>query len=387
MIITRNQNTLTLYGDIFDGDGMYFASELNAVEGHYTTIHIRLHSMGGAVFDGNLMYNLMKRCDKRIVIYVDGVAASMGDGLLGAADEVYMARNAFLMKHAPSGYTYGTASEHEERAKLLRNMESNFIEDWKENTGKTKEEVSKWLIGDNWFSAKEALAEGLIAGIVDPVIDIDIDKEIQENTSNMTAQYIGGRFDALLVAQAKVSASQSTTATNNNKYQYMKKELITALGLTGVNEQSSDTAVVSAVQQKVTAEASDYKTKYEAEKKAHEALKETIKADVQTKVKAMLDEGQAAGKFQASERAVYEAIGENSGIEALQTVLGTKEGRKPIQVTSSTGGTTSSAATEGTWDDYQKTPQGRKALQAMAKEDPEGFSALYEAKYNVKPEI
>ncbi len=387
MIITQNQNTLTLYGDIFDGDGVYFASYFGAIDGVYPTIHIHLHTMGGSVFDGSLMYNLMKQSSSRIIMYVDGLAASMGDGLLGAADEIYMARNAFLMKHAPSGYTYGTAADHEQRAKLLRSMELNFVEDWSENTGKTEKEVRKWLEGDNWFSAKEALAEGLITGIIDPIIDIDIDKEIKENASNMTAQYIGGRFDALLVAQAKASASQSTTATNNNKYQYMKKELITALGLTGVNEQSSDTAVVSAVQQKVTAEASDYKTKYEAEKKAHEALKETIKADVQTKVKAMLDKAQTEGKFQASERAVYEAIGENSGIEALQTVLGAKQGRTPIQVTSSTGGTTSSAATEGTWDDYQKTPQGRKALQAMAKEDPEGFSTLYEAKYNVKPKL
>ena len=58
MIISTNKNTLKAYGTIWDGDGSYFVSCFQQLERVFDDITVRIHTSGGSVFDGNLIYNV-----------------------------------------------------------------------------------------------------------------------------------------------------------------------------------------------------------------------------------------------------------------------------------------------------------------------------------------
>lgn len=167
------ENVITAFGIIETGDGVKFASLFSQLEQSQTDILLKLHTDGGSVFDGNMIYNALIDSKANVTIHIIGIAASMGAIISLAVDEVYMAQNSYLMIHAPSSYSSGQAQDFENQAKLLRLIETDFIRKLQQKTGKTEKYVKQWLIGDNWFNAQQALNEGLIKGIVTSEFDFD----------------------------------------------------------------------------------------------------------------------------------------------------------------------------------------------------------------------
>ena len=168
MEFTTNKNIITAYGNIEDGDGIKFSNLFDKVESTNAEIILKLHTYGGSVFDGNIIYNAISNSSANVIIHIVGIAASMGAVISLASNTVLMAENGYLMIHAPSGGTNGTASDHENNINLLRSMETNFISKLIEKTGKVEQDIKPWLIGDNWFDASHALNEGLKTGILKP---------------------------------------------------------------------------------------------------------------------------------------------------------------------------------------------------------------------------
>ena len=366
-------NVITTYGQIWDGDGMEFVSLFSQLEGKYNNITVKMHSYGGSVFDGNLIYNTIENSTKDIELIIIGIAASMMAIISQSRKDKKpkMVRNGFLMIHAPSGSTYGTALDHENNAKLMRSMEKNFIKLLASSIGKPESYVSKWMNGDNWFDAEQALKEGLISAIIEP--------ESDTLTANLNPQELGAegmyyQFTALL----NPNSEQSQINLDSN----MKKPIIEALGLTGVTEQSSDTAVIAAVNAKFDAEKSEIQGKLDAEIKKRETAEAALENQVKTAVTAEIEAGIKAGKLTADQKATYEAIGTTQGIDALKTVLGAIPARQTItgQMPSGSGKNTTAVGRENwDWDKWQK--EDPRGIEALSKDDPEAFQALYNQKF------
>ncbi len=373
MIFQVQQNTVTASGQIFDGNGMEFVSLFAQLEKQYSQITVRWHSYGGSVFDGNLIYNTIQNSTKEIDIQIIGVAASMVAIISQSRKDKKpsMVRNGYMMIHAPSGSTYGSALDHENNAKLMRSMEKNFIKLLASSTGKAESYVSKWMTGDNWFDAEQALKEGLISAIIEP--------ESDTLTANLNPQELGAegmyyQFTALL----NPNSEQSQINLDSN----MKKPIIEALGLTGVTEQSSDTAVIAAVNAKFDAEKSEIQGKLDAEIKKRETAEAALENQVKTAVTAEIEAGIKAGKLTADQKATYEAIGTTQGIDALKTVLGAIPARQTItgQMPSGSGKNTTAAGREN-WDFDKWQKEDPKGFEALSKEQPEVFQTLLNAKY------
>jgi regulator of protease activity HflC (stomatin/prohibitin superfamily) len=108
------------------------------------------------------------------------------------------------------------------------------------------------------------------------------------------------------------------------------------------------------------------------------------KAKADAEIKALLDEAQKQGKVTADTRATFETVAQNSGVDALKTVLSSAKSTTKIVDFIKSENAAMAGATGGnkTWDWYQEhNPQ---ALTQLEKEEPETFKALYQAKYNVK---
>lgn len=370
VIFTAENNVLKCIGTIWSGDGEQFIRTFQFVENSYDNIIIKLHTDGGSVFDGNLIFNAINSSKKNIEIHIIGIAASMGAVISQSTQKVYMVENGFMMIHAPSGFVYGTAPEFEKYAILLREIESNFSKTLQKITGNSKEYVDKWLVGDNWFSAEQALNEKLIAGIIENETEIERFDPLQLESQNEAF----ARFAALYIPKNDIN--------NNSTIEEMKKPLIQALGLQGVNEQSSDTAVIEAVKQHLEAENSQTKTDLEAEKKKTADLQAKLNAQSDNEIKAFLDEKEAVKAFKKEDRETYENIGKTSGIEALRTVLGNvAPSRTPItsQIQNQGSRQTDENGREA-WTFAQWQEKDPKGLEKMSQEKPDEFKELFNNK-------
>jgi len=128
MDFSTNNNIITAYGTIVDGDARRFEGTLSQLSGIHDRIIIRVHTYGGNVFEGNQMCNALANCTADVELHVVGVAASMGAILTLYCEKVFIAENGFLMFHAPFSQTHGTAKEHESSLQLLRLIEDSFVQ-------------------------------------------------------------------------------------------------------------------------------------------------------------------------------------------------------------------------------------------------------------------
>lgn len=131
-------------------------------------IHLYINSPGGSVTAGMAIYDTMQyiKCDVSTICI--GMAASMGAFLLagGAKGKRMALPNAEIMIHQPLGGAQGQATEIEIAAKHILKTKEKLNRILAENCGKSIEEVTCDTERDNWKTAEEAVAYGLIDCVV-----------------------------------------------------------------------------------------------------------------------------------------------------------------------------------------------------------------------------
>ena len=131
-------------------------------------IHLYINSPGGHIHAGMAIYDTMQyiKCDVSTICI--GMAASMGAFLLagGAKGKRMALPNAEIMIHQPSGGSQGQATEIEIAARHILKTKATLNRIIAENTGQPVEKVAEDTERDNWMSAEEARAYGLIDSVV-----------------------------------------------------------------------------------------------------------------------------------------------------------------------------------------------------------------------------
>ena len=131
-------------------------------------ISLYINSPGGSVSAGFAIYDTMNyiKCD--VATYCMGLAASMGAFLLagGAKGKRYALPNAEVMIHQPSGGARGQATDIRIHAENILRTKAKLNQILAENTGKPVEEVERDTERDNFMSAEEAKAYGLIDAVI-----------------------------------------------------------------------------------------------------------------------------------------------------------------------------------------------------------------------------
>lgn len=127
-------------------------------------ISLYINSPGGSVSAGLAIYDTMNyvKCDVSTICI--GMAASMGAFLLssGAKGKRYALPNSEIMIHQPLGGAQGQASDIKIAAEHILRTKRKLNEILAANTGKPVEQLERDTDRDNYLSANEALAYGLI---------------------------------------------------------------------------------------------------------------------------------------------------------------------------------------------------------------------------------
>ena len=131
-------------------------------------IQFYINSPGGSVTAGMAIYDTMQyvKCDVSTICI--GMAASMGAFLLssGAKGKRYALPNAEIMIHQPSAGTQGQITDMSLHLKRLETIKERLNKILAENTGKDVATVTADCERDNFMSAEEALAYGLIDKVI-----------------------------------------------------------------------------------------------------------------------------------------------------------------------------------------------------------------------------
>ncbi|MDY2838463.1 MAG: ATP-dependent Clp endopeptidase proteolytic subunit ClpP, partial [Bilifractor sp.] len=127
-------------------------------------IHLYINSPGGSVTAGMAIYDTMQyiKCDVSTICL--GMAASMGAFLLagGTKGKRLALPNAEIMIHQPSGGAQGKATDIEIVAEQILKIKRRMNEILSQNTGQPLEKVQHDTELDNYMTAEEAKAYGLI---------------------------------------------------------------------------------------------------------------------------------------------------------------------------------------------------------------------------------
>ena len=159
-----------LDGEVNDASASVIVAQLLFLEAEDPgkDINLYINSPGGSVTAGLAIYDTMQyiKCDVSTICI--GMAASMGSFLLsgGKKGKRLALPNAEIMIHQPSGGAQGQASEIQIAAEHILKTRRKLNEILAENTGQTLETIARDTDRDNFMSAEEAKAYGLIDEVI-----------------------------------------------------------------------------------------------------------------------------------------------------------------------------------------------------------------------------
>lgn len=132
-------------------------------------IHLYINSPGGSVTAGMAIYDTMQYIKPDVSTICVGMAASMGAFLLaaGAKGKRYALPNSTIMIHQPLGGSRGQATDVEIHTKFLLNTKEKLNTILSERTGQPYDVVKENTERDNFMSADQAQAFGLIDQVIE----------------------------------------------------------------------------------------------------------------------------------------------------------------------------------------------------------------------------
>ena len=179
---SRGERSYDIYSRLLNDRIIFLADEVNDVTASLVVaqmlyleaqdpdkdIYLYINSPGGSISSGMAIYDTMNyiKCDVSTICV--GMAASMGAFLLssGAKGKRFALPNAEVMIHQPLGGMQGQASDIKIHADHILRIRAKLNKLLAEQTGKPLETIERDTERDNFMSADEACAYGLIDKVI-----------------------------------------------------------------------------------------------------------------------------------------------------------------------------------------------------------------------------
>lgn len=161
-----------LYGPIgmsWFGEGVtakQFADDLRKL-GAVTTIDLRINSEGGSVTDAEAIHTHLVEHQAKIIVHIDGLAASAASFIAMAGQEILIADSGFVMIHEARMGDYGTAEEKRRWADLLDRTNDKIVKKYVERTKNAEAKIRDWMKDEKWFIGEEAVKHGFADKLVE----------------------------------------------------------------------------------------------------------------------------------------------------------------------------------------------------------------------------
>lgn len=126
------------------------------------TIKINISSLGGDVFHGLTIYEMLSATKKKKIANIIGPSASAATIIAMGADEIHMADTAMFLIHNTHTMAAGNAEDLKKTADELEKFDEQLVNIYKKKTGKRENTIKNLMGEDKWISAEEAMEFGLV---------------------------------------------------------------------------------------------------------------------------------------------------------------------------------------------------------------------------------
>lgn len=147
-----------------------FRAALDAVQGNQ--LRVEINSLGGDVFAGLAMYNMLRTWAKdgrTVTTMVNGLAASIATIVVLAGDRREMPKNAFAMIHSPMTIAGGTEHDLRDAADTLAKIKASMRGIYMDRMGISAAKADDLMSKDTWLTADESKALGFATTVTEDV--------------------------------------------------------------------------------------------------------------------------------------------------------------------------------------------------------------------------
>lgn len=282
-----------------DTDAASIANQIKAIDADEITV--RINSPGGSAFDGVAIMNALRAHEARIVVRVDGLAASAASVIAMAGDEIVMGPGSQMMIHEAWVFTEGDAGFLRSEADRLDKMSDSITSLYAKRAGGDFDEWRALVAAETWFTADEAVT----AGLADRVDGEAVDSGELAATFNLSHFRFAGRGQA----PAPRIPSAEAVEVNNRKEGEMPDLMKGLRERLGFAENADEATILAALDEALTER---------AEGTQEQPLSELI-AKVQSHGLAVVDEDRLKAA-EAGAAAGAEALARHERAEREQLV-------------------------------------------------------------------
>tara|TARA_R110000796_G_scaffold46566_2_gene112514 strand:- start:433 stop:2745 length:2313 start_codon:yes stop_codon:yes gene_type:complete len=141
--------------------GIEFENAFNAIP-EAQNVLVDIHSPGGNIWDGLLIYGLIAANRDRVRAKVSGVAFSAASFIAMAANSVEMSRHGRMMIHGAQAMAYGDSDELRGVAEMLEGETQSIARIYADKTGKPVAEIEAMMKATTFMDGEQAKALGFV---------------------------------------------------------------------------------------------------------------------------------------------------------------------------------------------------------------------------------
>lgn len=288
-----------------DNTASTFTSDFLYCESKYKKINVIINSLGGYVYQGNAICNLISQSKREVHTYNQGIAASMGALILMSGHKVFVAKNSVTMFHSPSSIAMGNVEDLKQSIEELEAATEGFVEILATKSQKTKEEIkaSYFDCNDHWVSASSMVdlnfaelspTTAFFPKAIKSLKVEDLDT-IDKNYSQVASCY--AELDALDIEEI---LNQDNHNTNQTITEMNQEELALLLGLPKDASKEQIEAKISEFREKVEANSKPKEGDGKGSPQSNQSSltaddKASLKADLKKEILEELSEAAATG--------------------------------------------------------------------------------------------
>lgn len=148
---------------IYDWLGYDYASPrqvesvLNDADGD---VEVDIASGGGSVFAASEIYTMLKAYAGKVVVNIQGLAASAASVIAMAGDEVNMSPTSQMMIHKASTISMGNADVLDHDSKMLDVTDQSIVNAYETKTGMSRDDILQMMAKETWMTAQDAVDKG-----------------------------------------------------------------------------------------------------------------------------------------------------------------------------------------------------------------------------------
>ena len=170
-------------------------------------VQVNINSGGGSVFAASEIYTMLKAYSGKVVVNIQGLAASAASVIAMAGDEINMSPTAQMMIHKASTISVGNADDFAHDSKMLDVTDQSIVNAYEAKTGMDRSDILQLMANETWMTAQDAVDKGFADNI---------------STGSKTPQLvnaIGNQpiFDSNAIAKIKTVLAKARDAKPENK--------------------------------------------------------------------------------------------------------------------------------------------------------------------------